>query len=51
MAGHGLEWKTLSYMPVISEVGDVTGNLWVTLTERDGGVIERWQVPQENRVL
>ena len=51
MAGHGLEWKTLSYMPVISEVGDVTGNLWVTLTERDGGVMEGWQVPQENRVL
>lgn len=23
----------LSYMPVISAVGDVAGNLWVTLTE------------------
>lgn len=54
MAGHGLEWKMLSYMPVISAVGDVAGNLWVTLTEgwrghgrvagtsREQGLVRGW---------
>ena len=30
---------------------EVTRNLWVTLTHRDGGVMEGLDVPQGNRVL